>query len=117
MIGRPRERARHAVAHLDVDRSEINKVKNVRWSHVGVLPDALRALQDAVLARAARLDSGARRLLEALSVISGVSIEEIDALTGPAIGRAKSATFRTMSAWMLSSLILASAMVDSKLHR
>src|SRR5262249_31488649 len=29
-------RAARAIAHLDVDRSEINKVKNVRWSHVGV---------------------------------------------------------------------------------
>ena len=32
------------IAHLDVDRAEINKVKNTRWSHVGLLPDALRAL-------------------------------------------------------------------------
>jgi acetolactate synthase-1/2/3 large subunit len=36
-----------------VDRSEINKVKSVRWSHVGLLPEALRQLQAAVL-RAAR---------------------------------------------------------------
>jgi acetolactate synthase I/II/III large subunit len=32
------------IAHLDIDRAEINKVKYVDWSHVGALPDALRAL-------------------------------------------------------------------------
>jgi acetolactate synthase I/II/III large subunit len=33
------------VAHIDIDASEINKVKPVQWSHVGLLPEALRALQ------------------------------------------------------------------------
>jgi acetolactate synthase-1/2/3 large subunit len=32
------------IAHLDIDRAEINKVKRVHWSHVGQLPEALRAL-------------------------------------------------------------------------
>src|SRR5580658_6987876 len=32
------------IAHLDIDRAEINKVKHVDWSHVGALPEALRAL-------------------------------------------------------------------------
>ncbi len=32
------------IAHLDIDPAEINKVKNVQWSHVGLLPEALRAL-------------------------------------------------------------------------
>jgi len=32
------------IAHLDIDRSEINKVKSVQWSHIGLLPEALRAL-------------------------------------------------------------------------
>jgi acetolactate synthase I/II/III large subunit len=32
------------IAHLDIDRAEINKVKHVDWSHVGTLPEALRAL-------------------------------------------------------------------------
>ncbi|GAC1695550.1 MAG: biosynthetic-type acetolactate synthase large subunit [Steroidobacteraceae bacterium] len=32
------------IAHLDVDRAEINKVKRVQWSHVGLVPEALRAL-------------------------------------------------------------------------
>ena len=35
--------ARH-IAHLDIDRAEINKVKRVHWSHVGLLPEALRTL-------------------------------------------------------------------------
>ena len=40
--------AARTIAHLDVDRAEINKVKNARWSHVGLLPDALRSLAVAV---------------------------------------------------------------------
>jgi acetolactate synthase-1/2/3 large subunit len=32
------------IAHLDIDASEINKVKAVTWHHVGLLPDALGAL-------------------------------------------------------------------------
>jgi len=36
--------ARH-IAHIDIDASEINKVKQVQWSHVGSLPEALRALR------------------------------------------------------------------------
>jgi acetolactate synthase-1/2/3 large subunit len=33
------------IAHLDVDASEINKVKRVQWSHVGLLPTALESLR------------------------------------------------------------------------
>lgn len=32
------------IAHMDIDRAEINKVKAVDWSHVGELAPALRAL-------------------------------------------------------------------------
>jgi acetolactate synthase-1/2/3 large subunit len=32
------------IAHFDIDASEIDKVKRVNWSHVGLMPDALRAL-------------------------------------------------------------------------
>jgi acetolactate synthase-1/2/3 large subunit len=49
-------RAARAIAHLDVDRSEINKVKTVRWSHVGLLPEALRQLQLAVQKAARQRD-------------------------------------------------------------
>src|ERR1700730_853948 len=35
--------ARH-IAHLDVDRAEVHKVKRVHWSHVGLVAGALRAL-------------------------------------------------------------------------
>jgi acetolactate synthase I/II/III large subunit len=34
------------IAHLDIDASEIDKVKRVDWSHVGLMPDALLALMD-----------------------------------------------------------------------
>ncbi|MGO9931814.1 MAG: biosynthetic-type acetolactate synthase large subunit [Steroidobacteraceae bacterium] len=32
------------IAHFDIDASEIGKVKRADWSHVGLLPEALRAL-------------------------------------------------------------------------
>lgn len=34
-----------SIAQLDIDASEINKVKAVQWSHVGLLPEALQALR------------------------------------------------------------------------
>src|SRR5882757_43363 len=34
------------IAHLDIDASEINKVKRVDWSHIGLLADALQSLVD-----------------------------------------------------------------------
>jgi acetolactate synthase-1/2/3 large subunit len=34
------------IAHLDIDASEIDKVKRVNWSHVGLMPDALQSLLD-----------------------------------------------------------------------
>jgi acetolactate synthase-1/2/3 large subunit len=34
------------IAHLDIDASEINKVKSVDWSHVGLMSDALVNLID-----------------------------------------------------------------------
>ena len=46
VAGDPQKFARNArrIAHLDIDQAEINKVKGVQWSHVGLLPEALRAL-------------------------------------------------------------------------
>jgi acetolactate synthase I/II/III large subunit len=46
VAGNPARFARNAtnIAHLDIDASEINKVKGVTFSHVGLLPDALDAL-------------------------------------------------------------------------
>ncbi len=34
------------IAHLDIDASEINKVKRVDWTHVGLMSDALSSLTD-----------------------------------------------------------------------
>ncbi len=34
------------IAHLDIDASEINKVKRVDWSHIGLMSDALQSLVD-----------------------------------------------------------------------
>jgi acetolactate synthase-1/2/3 large subunit len=46
VAGVPARFAPHArcIAHIDADASEINKVKRVQWSHVGLLPPALAAL-------------------------------------------------------------------------
>ena len=48
VAGVPERFARNAkcIAHIDVDASEINKVKRVQWSHVGLLPQALATLGD-----------------------------------------------------------------------
>jgi acetolactate synthase-1/2/3 large subunit len=37
-------RSARAIAHLDIDASEINKVKRVQWSHVGLVGEALASL-------------------------------------------------------------------------
>jgi len=46
VAGVPARFAKNAkcIAHIDADASEINKVKRVQWSHVGLLPPALEAL-------------------------------------------------------------------------
>ncbi len=46
VAGNPRKFAANAkfIAHFDIDASEINKVKRVDWSHVGLLADALKSL-------------------------------------------------------------------------
>ena len=46
VAGVPEKFARNAkrIAHLDVDRAEVNKVKRVQWSHVGLVAAALQAL-------------------------------------------------------------------------
>ena len=48
VAGVPAKFARNAqrIAHLDIDRAEVNKVKRAHWSHVGLLPDALQALTE-----------------------------------------------------------------------
>jgi acetolactate synthase-1/2/3 large subunit len=44
------------IAHVDIDASEINKVKRVNWSHVGLMPDALLGLLDYGRAHGFRAD-------------------------------------------------------------
>jgi acetolactate synthase-1/2/3 large subunit len=46
VAGVPEKFARNArrIAHLDVDRAEVNKVKRVQWSHVGIVAEALEVL-------------------------------------------------------------------------
>ena len=54
----PKKFARNArrIAHIDVDASEINKVKRVHWSHVGLLEPALRRLLECGRAQGFRRD-------------------------------------------------------------
>jgi acetolactate synthase I/II/III large subunit len=46
VAGVPEKFARNArrIVHLDIDRAEVNKVKRVQWSHVGLVGEALQAL-------------------------------------------------------------------------
>src|SRR5882757_901762 len=46
VAGVPAKFARNAkrIAHLDVDRAEVNKVKRAHWSYIGLLTEALQAL-------------------------------------------------------------------------
>jgi acetolactate synthase-1/2/3 large subunit len=46
VAGVPDKFARNAkrIAHLDVDRAEVNKIKRAQWSHIGLVEEALRAL-------------------------------------------------------------------------
>jgi acetolactate synthase-1/2/3 large subunit len=48
VAGNPEKFAGRAkfIAHLDIDASEIDKVKRVDWSHVGLMPEALQNLLD-----------------------------------------------------------------------
>lgn len=48
VAGNPQKFAGKArfIAHFDIDASEINKVKRVDWSHVGLMTDALQSLLD-----------------------------------------------------------------------
>jgi acetolactate synthase I/II/III large subunit len=44
------------IAHFDIDASEIDKVKRVNWSHVGLIADALRGLLEYGKRKAFRRD-------------------------------------------------------------
>ncbi|HEY4213209.1 MAG TPA: biosynthetic-type acetolactate synthase large subunit [Steroidobacteraceae bacterium] len=48
VAGVPAKFARNAkrIAHFDIDRAEINKVKRAHWVHIGLLADALQALTE-----------------------------------------------------------------------
>ena len=48
VAGVPAKFARNAkrIAHLDIDRAEVNKVKRAHWTHIGLLGDALQALTE-----------------------------------------------------------------------
>lgn len=58
VAGVPAQFARNArhIAHLDIDPSEINKVKRVDWAHVGLLVPALDTLREFIQGKGFRPD-------------------------------------------------------------
>jgi acetolactate synthase-1/2/3 large subunit len=58
VAGVPAKFARNArrIAHLDVDRAEVNKVKRVHWSHIGQVREALQVLSAHGRAHGSRRD-------------------------------------------------------------
>ena len=48
VAGVPAKFARNAqrIAHFDIDRAEVNKVKRAHWSHIGLLTEALQAVTE-----------------------------------------------------------------------
>ncbi len=58
VAGNPMKFASNAkfIAQFDIDASEINKVKPVNWSHIGLLPDALLCLLDYAKAKGFQRD-------------------------------------------------------------
>jgi acetolactate synthase-1/2/3 large subunit len=86
VAGVPRKFARNArrIAHLDVDQAEINKVKDSHWSHVGLLPEALRTLTACGARRAQPPDFGPwRRQLAALKQAHAMNYDRASELVQP----------------------------------
>ncbi len=75
--------AKH-IAHLDIDRAEINKVKRVQWSHVGLLEGALRALTAFGRQQGFRPDYGAWHAhLSELKRVHAMNYDRASALIQP----------------------------------
>ena len=72
------------IAHLDIDASEINKVKRVDWSHVGLMSDALSSLLDYGKRRGIRHDwSEWRARCDALRIRYAMNYDRDSALIQP----------------------------------
>ncbi len=72
------------IAHFDIDASEINKVKRVDWSHVGLVPDALLTLLDYGKARGFARDwSEWRRHCDALRSAHAMNYDHASELIQP----------------------------------
>jgi acetolactate synthase-1/2/3 large subunit len=86
VAGNPEKFAGNAkfIAHLDIDGSEINKVKHADWSHVGLLADALLALLDFGRAKGFKRDWSAwHRHCEALRSKYAMNYDRDSALIQP----------------------------------
>jgi acetolactate synthase-1/2/3 large subunit len=86
VAGDPAKFVRNArrIAHLDVDQAEINKVKAAHWSHVGLLPEALRALVACGTRSAFRCDFSAWRAeLAELRRVHAMNYDRDSALVQP----------------------------------
>ena len=86
VAGVPARFARNAkcIAHIDADASEINKVKRVQWSHVGLLPPALAALGEFARRNGFRRDWTAwHRHLDALRTRHAMAYDRESTLIQP----------------------------------
>jgi acetolactate synthase-1/2/3 large subunit len=86
VAGDPAKFARNArrIAHLDVDQAEINKVKGAHWSHVGLLPEALRVLVASGARSGLQCDFSAWRAeLAALRTAHAMNYDRDSALVQP----------------------------------
>src|SRR5271166_5410398 len=72
------------IAHFDIDGSEINKVKRIDWSHVGLVPDALLTLLDYGKTKGFRRDwSEWHRHCEALRTTYAMNFDRASDLIQP----------------------------------
>jgi acetolactate synthase I/II/III large subunit len=72
------------IAHFDIDRAEINKVKRVQWSHVGLLREALDALTAYGRRQSFRPDYGAWHAhLAELKRVHAMNYDRASALIQP----------------------------------
>jgi len=86
VAGDPKKFARNArrIAHLDVDRAEINKVKNAHWSHVGLLPEALGVLSAYAARQGVKPDFGPwRRHMRELRAAHAMNYDRDSELVQP----------------------------------
>jgi acetolactate synthase-1/2/3 large subunit len=86
VAGNPKKFAGNAkfIAHIDIDASEIDKVKRAHWSHVGLMPNALQTLLEHARRSAFKRDWSAwRQHCQALRAQHPMNYDRASALIQP----------------------------------